>query len=218
MKLLSVVVPSTTNATTCDRLLTAYGRALHDAGLWELILVDDGSSDDTFAELESVAASEPRVKVVRLRRNFGQSAATQAGLDAAAGDVIATMDGDLQNDPADIPLMVAKLDEGYDAVLGQRLNRQDKLLLREASSSGARTGSSGKVLNVPFKDFGCAVRDARRDVASGLMLYGEMHRFITALPRDSARRQGGPNAGAAPPPNRRAIEIQPDSHGAGSAR
>src|SRR5205085_9131427 len=100
----------------------------------ELVFVDDGSTDGTFAALEAVAAADARVKVVRLRRNFGQSAATQAGLDAATGDVVATLDGDLQNDPADIPRMVAKLDEGYDAVLGRREHRQDRFLLRKVPS------------------------------------------------------------------------------------
>jgi glycosyltransferase involved in cell wall biosynthesis len=145
-----------------------------------LVFVDDGSTDGTFAELEAVAAAEPRVKVVRLRRNFGQSAATQAGLDAASGDVIVTMDGDLQNDPADIPRLLAKLDEGYDAVLGQRMNRQDRFLLRKVPSLCANW-LIRKVLAVPFKDFGCTLRAMRRDVAEGLLLYGEMHRFITAL-------------------------------------
>lgn len=158
-----------------DRVRAALGGAA-----WELVFVDDGSTDGTFAELEAVAAADPRVKVVRLRRNFGQSAATQAGLDAATGDAIATLDGDLQNDPADIPRMLAKLGEGYDAVLGRRENRRDKLLFRKVPSLAAnwliRT-----VLGIPFKDFGCALRVMRRDVTDGLELYGEMHRFITAL-------------------------------------
>ena len=115
-----------------------------------------------------------------MRRNVGQAAATQAGLDAASGDVIVTMDGDLQNDPADIPLLLAKLDEGYDAVLGRRVNRQDKFLLRKVPSAAANW-LIRKVLGVPFKDFGCTLRAMRRDVTDGLMLYGEMHRFITAL-------------------------------------
>jgi len=186
MKLLSVVVPLKDECENVRPLVDRVREALRESGEWELVLVDDGSTDGTFAELEAVAASEPRVKVVRLRRNFGQSAATQAGLDAAEGDIVVTMDGDLQNDPADIPLMVAKLDEGYDAVLGQRLNRQDKLLLRKVPSLCANW-LIRKVLAVPFKDFGCTLRVMRRDVASGLMLYGEMHRFITAL----VMQQGG---------------------------
>jgi hypothetical protein len=182
MPLLSVVVPLKDERDNVRPLFARVRDAL-DAGRvgpWELVLVDDGSTDGTFAELEAVAALDDRVKVVRLRRNFGQSAATQAGLDAASGDVIATMDGDLQNDPADIPLMLAKLNEGYDAVLGQRQKRQDKLLLRKLPSATANL-LIRKVLGVPFKDFGCALRVVRREVFDGLVLYGEMHRFITAL-------------------------------------
>ncbi|MBA4065504.1 MAG: glycosyltransferase [Isosphaera sp.] len=180
MPLLSVVVPVKDERENVRPLADRVRDALRESGPWELVFVDDGSTDGTFAEVEAVAAADPRVKAVRLRRNFGQSAATQAGLDAAAGDVIVTMDGDLQNDPADIPRLVAKLDEGYDAVLGQRLNRQDKVLLRKLPS-GCANWLIRRVLGVPFKDFGCTLRAMRREVADGLMLYGEMHRFITAL-------------------------------------
>ena len=179
MRLLSVVVPLKDEKENIRPLFERVRDAL-SGDRWELVLVDDGSTDGTFAELEAVTAVDSRVKVVRLRRNFGQSAATQAGLDAAAGDVIVTMDGDLQNDPADIPRLVAKLDEGYDAVLGQRLKRQDKLLLRKVPSLAANW-LIRKVLGVPFKDFGCTLRAMRREVTHELVLYGEMHRFITAL-------------------------------------
>ena len=178
--MLSVVVPVKDERDNVRPVADRVREALRDAGPWELVFVDDGSTDGTFAELEAVAAADPRVKVVRLRRNFGQSAATQAGLDAAAGDVIVTMDGDLQNDPADIPLLVAKLNEGYDAVLGRREKRQDKLILRKVPSLAANW-LIRKVLGVPFKDFGCTLRAMRREVVDGLELYGEMHRFITAV-------------------------------------
>jgi hypothetical protein len=180
--LLSVVVPVKDERENVRPLFERVRSALDGArtGPWELVLVDDGSTDGTFAELEALAQADERVKVVRLRRNFGQSAATQAGLDAARGDVIVTMDGDLQNDPADIPLLLAKLNEGYDAVLGQRSKRQDKLLLRKVPSVLANW-LIRKVLGVPFKDFGCTLRAVRREVFEGLVLYGEMHRFITAL-------------------------------------
>ncbi len=182
MSLLSVVVPVKDERENVRPMFDRVRAALDGArcGPWELVFVDDGSTDGTFTELETVAREDARVKVVRLRRNFGQSAATQAGLDAAAGDVIVTMDGDLQNDPADIPLMLAKLNEGYDAVLGQREKRQDKLLLRKVPSFAANW-LIRKVLGVPFKDFGCTLRAVRREVFDGLVLYGEMHRFITAL-------------------------------------
>jgi glycosyltransferase involved in cell wall biosynthesis len=180
MSLLSVVVPVKDERDNVRPVVERVREALCDGGPWELVFVDDGSTDGTFAELEAIAGADPRVKVVRLRRNFGQSAATQAGLDAAAGDVVVTMDGDLQNDPADIPQLVAKLNEGYDAVLGRRQNRQDRFLLRKLPSLAANW-LIRKVLGVPFKDFGCTLRAMRRDAADGLCLYGEMHRFITAL-------------------------------------
>src|SRR5947207_13554755 len=117
--LLSVVIPVKDERANVRPLADRVRAALRGIA-WELILVDDGSTDGTHEELAAVAANDPRVKVLRLRRNFGQSAATQAGFDAAAGDVVATLDGDLQNDPADLPLLLAKLNEGYDAVLGRR--------------------------------------------------------------------------------------------------
>lgn len=180
--MLSVVVPVKDERDNVRPMFDRVRESLDGSrcGPWELVFVDDGSTDDTFAELDAVTRLDARVKVVRLRRNFGQSAATQAGLDAASGDVIVTMDGDLQNDPADIPRMLAKMSEGYDAVLGQRENRQDKLLLRKVPSFAANW-LIRKVLGVPFKDFGCTLRAVRREVFDGLVLYGEMHRFITAL-------------------------------------
>jgi glycosyltransferase involved in cell wall biosynthesis len=179
MHLLSVVVPVKDERQNVRPLYERVRDALTRIEAWELLFVDDGSTDGTFNELDAIASADARVKVVRLRRNFGQSAATQAGLDIATGDVIVTMDGDLQNDPNDIPTMLAKLDEGYDAVLGQRLNRQDKFLLRKVPSLTANW-LIRKVLGVPFKDFGCTLRVMRREITSGMLLYGEMHRFITA--------------------------------------
>jgi len=179
MKLLSIVIPLKDERENVRPMVDRVRSAL-DRTPWELVFVDDGSCDGTFAELEIVALSDPRIKVMRLRRNFGQSAAMQAGLDAAEGDVIATLDGDLQNDPADLPIMLAKLDEGFDAILGQRANRQDKLILRKLPSVTANW-LIRKVLGIPFKDFGCTLRVMKREVVDGLELYGEMHRFITAL-------------------------------------
>lgn len=182
MSLISVVVPVKDERDNVRPLFERVRAAL-DAGRtgpWELVFVDDGSTDDTFAQLEALARADGRAKAVRLRRNFGQSAATQAGIDASRGDVIVTMDGDLQNDPADIPRMVAKLEEGYDAVLGLRENRQDKLLVRKLPSLVANA-LIRKMLAIPYRDFGCAMRAVRREVFEGMVLYGEMHRFITAL-------------------------------------
>jgi glycosyltransferase involved in cell wall biosynthesis len=183
MRLLSIVVPLKDEEANVGPLVERVRDALQELSAWELILVDDGSTDGTFTKLAAAAAADPRIKIVRLRRNFGQSAATQAGLDAASGDIIITMDGDLQNDPADIPRLVARLDEGFDAVLGQRMNRQDKLLLRKLPSLCANW-LIRKVLGVPFKDFGCTLRAMRREVTQDLVLYGEMHRFITAIAGD----------------------------------
>jgi glycosyltransferase involved in cell wall biosynthesis len=144
------------------------------------VFVDDGLADDTFQLLDDAAGADDRVKVVRLRRNFGQTAALLAGIDWSRGDVLVTMDGDLQNDPADIPALLAKLDEGYDMVLGRRANRQDALVVRKLPSLAANW-LIRKVMNIPFKDFGCTLRAMRRDVAESLPLYGEMHRFVPAL-------------------------------------
>jgi len=176
--LLSVVIPMKDERDNVRPLVEKVRAALRGVS-WELVLVDDGSTDGTNEELVAVAA-DPRVKVIRLRRNFGQSAATQAGFDAASGDVIATLDGDLQNDPADLLILLAKLNEGYDAVLGLREKRRDKILLRKLPSWCANW-LIRKFLHIPFKDFGCTLRVMKRDLVQGMSLYGEMHRFITAL-------------------------------------
>jgi len=147
---------------------------------YEIIFVDDGSTDGSYNTLHQLACADPHVKVLRLRRNFGQSAALQAGIDHASGDVLITMDGDMQNDPADIPMLVDKLNEGYDAVLGQRANRQDNFLIRKLPSLMANW-LIRKVTGSPFRDMGCTMRAIRRDLASALSLYGEMHRFISVL-------------------------------------
>lgn len=180
MNLLSVVIPLKDECENVRPLVEKLREALRGVARWEVIFVDDGSTDSTFGVLTDLATLDSRIKIVRLRKNFGQAAATQAGFDVATGDVIVTMDGDVQNDPADIPMMLSKLDEGYDAVLGRRENRQDKLLLRKVPSLCANW-LIRKVLGVPFKDFGCALRVVRREFVDGLSLYGEMHRFITAL-------------------------------------
>ncbi len=156
-------------------------QALEPLGVeYEAVLVDDGSTDGSAEVLTALAAADPRVKVVRLRRNFGQTAALQAGIDWSKGDVIVTMDGDLQNDPADVPQLLAKLDEGYDAVLGRRANRQDDWLLRKLPSRAANW-LIRRVTGAQALDMGCMLRAVRRDLAEGLPLYGEMHRYIPVL-------------------------------------
>jgi glycosyltransferase involved in cell wall biosynthesis len=176
---ISVVCPLFDEQENVRPLVAAIRAALGDAASWEIVLVDDGSRDGT-VEAIRVEARDPRVRLVRLARNYGQSTATRAGLDAAAGQVIVTMDGDLQNDPLDIPRLVAKLDEGYDLVVGYRENRQDRTLSRKIPSFVANRLIRA-VTGVPIRDNGCSLKAYRRRVADRLGLYSDMHRFIPAL-------------------------------------
>ena len=187
MNLLSIVIPVKDERGNIRPLVARLRESLGYCGAWEAIFVDDGSSDGTFAELVSLAADDSRVKVVRLRRNFGQSAALQAGFDHATGDVIATLDGDGQNDPSDLPLMLDKLDDGFDVVLGRRADRKDGFWLRTLPSVCANWFIR-RMTGVPFRDFGCTLRVMRREVVDGMNLYGEMHRFITAFATQSGAR------------------------------
>lgn len=147
---------------------------------YEIVFVDDGSSDKTVELCREIAANDWHVRLVLFRRNFGQSAAMQAGIDHARCDVIVTLDGDLQNDPADIPAMLAKIDEGYDLVHGWRKERQDTWLDRKLPSQIANWLIS-KVTGFEIHDLGCTLKAIRREVAQELELYGEMHRFIPIL-------------------------------------
>jgi glycosyltransferase involved in cell wall biosynthesis len=147
---------------------------------YEMLFIDDGSNDGSFPVLEELAAADPRVKVVKMRRNFGQTPALRAGIDWSSGDILVTMDGDLQNDPADIPMLLAKLEEGYDAVFGLRKARQDHMLVRKVPS-WIGNWLIRLVTGVRVKDMGCTLRAMRRDLAEALPLYGEMHRFIPVL-------------------------------------
>jgi glycosyltransferase involved in cell wall biosynthesis len=186
--MLSVVIPIKDEQ---DNLFPLYHRLrdVLDAGppSYEIVFVDDGSTDGSHGCLSELAASDERVKVVRLRRNFGQTAALLAGIDHACGDVLVTMDGDLQNEPGDIPALLRKLDEGFDVVLGQRVNRQDSFFIRTFPSRIANW-LIRKVTGVPFLDFGCTMRAMRREVAESLPLYGEMHRFVPALAQQGGAR------------------------------
>jgi glycosyltransferase involved in cell wall biosynthesis len=143
----------------------------------EVIYVDDGSTDKSLDILKEIAASDDRVRVISLRRNYGQTAAMSAGIDAAKGDILIPMDADLQNDPADIARLLQKLDEGYDVVSGWRKNRQDKLVSRKIPSQIANRIISW-IGGVPLHDYGCSLKAYRRDVIQDVKLYGEMHRFI----------------------------------------
>jgi glycosyltransferase involved in cell wall biosynthesis len=178
---LSVVIPIKNEKDNLTRLHERLTTVLTPLPLsWEIVLVDDGSTDGSFAIIEQLAATDARLKAVRLRRNFGQSAAMQAGIDFAAGDVIVTMDGDLQNDPDDIPMLLDKLNEGYDAVFGLRQKRQDHLLIRKLPS-WAGNWLIRTVTGVTIKDMGCTLRTLRGELARSLPLYGEMHRFVPVL-------------------------------------
>lgn len=184
---LSVVIPIKDEQDNLHPLHQRLRQALDPTNAsYELIFVDDGSNDNSFTILRDLAARDARVRVVRLRRNFGQTAALQAGIDFSSGEVLVTMDGDLQNDPADIPMLVGKLNEGFDAVLGLRANRQDHFLVRKLPSLIANW-LIRKVTGVHIRDMGCTLRALRRDLAEALPLYGEMHRFVPVL----AQQYGG---------------------------
>jgi glycosyltransferase involved in cell wall biosynthesis len=178
---LSIVVPAYNEEANIPLLIDEVHQALVGQNIeYELVLVDDGSRDNTFQVLQERARTDRRLSVIQLRRNFGQSAAMQAGIDAAQGAVIVLMDGDLQNDPHDIPRMIAKLDEGYDLIAGWRKDRQDTFINRRLPSMIANWIIS-RAVKVPLHDYGCTLKALRREVAKELKLYGEMHRFIPAL-------------------------------------
>ena len=178
---LSLVIPVYNEEESLPRLLAEIHAALDPTGLaYEVICVDDGSRDQSFAVLRQMAAEDPALVVLSFRRNFGQTAAMQAGIDAARGDAVALLDADLQNDPADIPMMLGKLAEGYDMVAGWRADRKDAFINRRLPSILANRIIS-RVTRVHLHDYGCTLKVMRREVAQELRLYGEMHRFIPAI-------------------------------------
>jgi glycosyltransferase involved in cell wall biosynthesis len=178
---LSIIVPIYNEEENIADLHAGIGAAL--AGLtidYEVILVDDGSMDNSFPLLKEIARQDKKVKVIRLRRNFGQTAAMAAGFDAATGKVLVPMDGDLQNDPADIPRLMEKIREGYDVVSGWRKDRMDAFLNRKLPSVMANFVIS-LMTGIKLHDYGCTLKAYRREVIEGINLYGEMHRFVPAL-------------------------------------
>ena len=178
---LSVVIPVHDEEENLPILLGELHAALDPTGLtYELLFVDDGSRDESHAILERAAHADPAVGVIRFRRNFGQTAAIQAGLDAARGRSVVMLDADLQNDPLDIPRMLSKLDEGWDMVAGWRADRKDPFLNRKLPSMIANRIIS-MATKVRLHDYGCTLKAMRSDVAKELRLYGEMHRFIPAV-------------------------------------
>lgn len=178
---LSLVIPIYNEEESIPALVQEIHTALADSGLdYEILCVDDGSRDNSYEVLGNLAKSDPRLVIGQFRRNFGQTAAMQAGLDAASGRVVATMDADLQNDPRDIPRMVQKLDEGYDMVAGWRADRKDTFINRRLPSIIANRLIS-KTTGVKLHDYGCTLKVTRREVAKRVRLYGEMHRFIPVM-------------------------------------
>ena len=178
---LSVVVPLYNEEESLPHLVEQLLAALRPADeTFELVLVDDGSSDRTADVLAQVSAEVSEVVAVLLRKNYGQTAAMAAGFDVARGEVIVSLDGDLQNDPADIPMLLAKLREGYDLVSGWRHQRQDAALQRKLPSRIANR-LIGRVTGVRLHDYGCSLKAYRREVLSDMRLYGELHRFLPAL-------------------------------------
>ena len=176
----SVIVPLFDEEENIGPLVRAVRAALEDGWRWELILVDDGSLDGTFEQARREAHSDPRVRVLRLARNYGQTTAMQAGFDDAQGDVVVSMDGDLQNDPGDIPLLLARIQEGYDLVVGYRKSRSESLLRRRIPSWAANRLIRA-ITRVPIRDNGCTLKAFRRHVLEDMRLYSDMHRFIPAL-------------------------------------
>lgn len=175
---ISLVIPVYNEEENIDSLYSKIVDSATNLGrTWEVILIDDGSTDKSYQKLERIAAKDPRVKVVRFVRNFGQTAALSAGIDYAEGDIIIPMDADLQNDPADIGRLLTKLEEGYDCVSGWRKERHDEFFTRLIPSWAANKIIS-MISGVRLHDYGCSLKAYRREVIKDVKLYGEMHRFV----------------------------------------
>ncbi len=177
---LSIVVPLFNEESSVRPLVDAVTGALSEQRSWELILVDDGSVDATSRIAEAIARSRPRVHLLKLARNYGQTAAMQAGFDHARGAVVVSMDGDLQNDPRDVPRLIDKLNEGYDLVVGYRKRRQDKLLTRKVPSVAANLIVRW-ITGLAIRDNGCSLKAYRRELLDRMRLYSDLHRFIPAV-------------------------------------
>jgi glycosyltransferase involved in cell wall biosynthesis len=178
---LSVIIPFYNEAKNIPIIVDELFQALElTKWSWEILAIDDGSIDATFSLLREEAQRRKHIKVVRLRKNFGQTAALSAGFDSAEGNIIITMDGDLQNDPKDIPALVAKIEEGYDIVSGWREKRQDPFFSRRLPSIIANKMISW-VTGVKLHDYGCTLKAFKGEVTKNIRLYGELHRFIPAV-------------------------------------
>jgi glycosyltransferase involved in cell wall biosynthesis len=185
---LSIVIPVYNEEENVEPLIQEINAAVRPLGMrYEIIAVDDGSEDNTFPALAQLYQNEPHLRVLKLKRNFGQTAAVAAGLAYANGEVVVIMDGDGQNDPADIPALLAELDRGNDLVSGWRYARQDALLSRRLPSMIANRLISWAT-HVKLHDYGCTLKAMRKEVAKNLKLYGEMHRFIPAIAYERGAR------------------------------
>jgi glycosyltransferase involved in cell wall biosynthesis len=178
---LSIVVPVFNEEKNLPELYEEIKDACKKLGLsYEIIFIDDGSWDSSFPVLHSIQKEDLKVKVIRLRKNFGQTAAIAAGFDYAKGDVIITLDADLQNDPKDFGLLIEKIQEGYDIVSGWRKQRKDRLFSRRIPSAIANWFIS-RITHIKLHDFGCTLKAFRKEVVKNINLYGELHRFIPAI-------------------------------------
>jgi glycosyltransferase involved in cell wall biosynthesis len=183
---ISVVVPVHDEERSLEPLYDELRAALDPLGDWEAVFVDDGSTDSSFAALTRLNADAPNVKVVRLRRNFGKSAALAAGFRHAGGELVVTIDADLQDDPAEIPRLLAKLEEGFDLVSGWKTQRRDPL--RRRIPSKIFNGVVGRVSGVRLHDLNCGLKAYRAEVIRNLRIYGELHRFLPVLAHDRGYR------------------------------
>lgn len=178
---LSVIVPAFNEERNVPRMVEEITAAcVRLAVPYEVIFIDDGSKDGTYAALRAARLKDPRIKIIRFRKNFGQTAALSAGFDYSRGEIVITLDADLQNDPGDFGLLMAKIEEGYDLVSGWRKDRKDKFLSRRLPSITANWLIS-RITKVKLRDYGCTLKAFRRDVIKNIKLYGEMHRFIPAV-------------------------------------
>jgi glycosyltransferase involved in cell wall biosynthesis len=177
---LSIVIPLYNEEASVRPLVDAVTAALSEHRSWELILVDDGSRDSTVLVATQIAEADSRVHLLRLARNYGQTPAMQAGFDHARGAVVVSMDGDLQNDPRDVPKLIEKINEGYDLVVGYRERRQDKLLTRKIPSRIANLIVRW-MTGMQIRDNGCSLKAYRRDLLDRMRLYSDLHRFIPAV-------------------------------------
>jgi glycosyltransferase involved in cell wall biosynthesis len=229
---LSVIAPLYNEEDSVLPLYEAIKKGVAPLGLeCEIIFVDDGSQDRTFTVAKSIAGNDSHLRVIKFRRNYGQTPAMAAGIDHARGEILVTMDGDLQNDPEDIPRFMEKIRDGYDIVCGWREKRQDKLVTRKIPSKVANW-LIGRVTGVPIRDNGCSLKAYRREVIQKIPLYSEMHRFIPAMAsiagsriaqipvRHHARKFGSRNttltdlqgpAGPAHDQDRRVVFVAPDA-------